>query len=38
MAAQAERGVDIDAARPRPEQVDYLTTKNRLVHVNVPVR
>jgi hypothetical protein len=38
MAAQAERGVDIDASRPRPEQVDYLTTKNGLMHASAPVR
>jgi hypothetical protein len=38
MASEAERGVDIDAPRPRPEQIDYLTTKNRLMHASAPVR
>ena len=31
MSSEAQGGVDVDAARPRPEQVDDLTTKNRLV-------
>jgi hypothetical protein len=38
MSSEAEGGVDVDAARSRAEQLDYLTTKNRLMHASAPVR
>jgi hypothetical protein len=38
VASQAQRPVHDDAARPRPEEIDDFTQKNRLMHAGVRER